>query len=277
MQAGAGTTYIQPSATRKHKHIELEDEEDDGATARGPAEYRAQTGKRRKANNGIPAAAATFEPMVSFNAMSLDDIDIDADTSTQRPARRRQGTPHPEAEVVILPEPTQQVSPRASRKDTKMDRHDPERPHVVFVDSLSDSDDDDNGASTANSTLSDADTDDGDTSSGHRKQKRAIKINSRLRQHLQRQEALKRGPIVQELLADSPLKYGGAGIEERGLVLYRPLSFGIVEEVSDAEDTVTAAPCDLNIDEGPLIEEYGPDSQVEEADLDLDQDGMDID
>jgi len=275
MQAGAGTTYLHTSTTRKHKHIELEDEESDGETARGPAEHRARTGKRRKANNGIPAAAATFEPMVSFNAMSLDDIEVDEDSLKSKPPSRRQSTPHPEAEVVLLPEPTQRASPpRASRKDTKMDRHDPARPHVVFVDSLSDSDDDDNGA---NSTLSDADTDDGDTSSGHRKQKRAIKINSRLRQHLQRLEALKRGPIVQELLADSPLRYGGAGIEERGLVLYRPLSFGIVEEVSDAEDTVTAAPFDVNTDEGPLIEEYGPESQVEEADLDLDQDGMDID
>jgi hypothetical protein len=66
----------------------------------------------------------------------------------------------------------------------------------------------------------------------------------------------------------------GNGVETRGLVLYRPLSFGIVEEPEELSDDAGEAGEDIRIQELP------PDSGSGDmlADEDTEMDGsMDID
>lgn len=125
-------------------------------------------------------------------------------------------------------------------------RYDPARPHVVFVDSLSDSDEDNttqasdtdftsgdpSGLTPPGNSPSSSDTDD-TVSTPFRPGERPIQMNKRLRDHLRKQELLQRlghKPVSEGLLASAGPTTAGAGIRERGLVLYRPLSFGIVEE-----------------------------------------------
>lgn len=144
--------------------------------------------------------------------------------------------------------------PYASDMDMKpAPRYDPSRPHVVFVDSLSDSEDDND-----NDDASENDVTSGDLSSfstpGNspsssdaedtgislvRSSTRPIQMNKRLRDHLRRQAIMERmgqKPPTDGILANSPATTGGAGIHERGLVLYRPLSFGIVEEPEEDQE-----------------------------------------
>lgn len=49
-------------------------------------------------------------------------------------------------------------------------------------------------------------------------------------------ERMGQKPPTDGILANSPATTGGAGIHERGLVLYRPLSFGIVEEPDEEQE-----------------------------------------
>lgn len=129
-------------------------------------------------------------------------------------------------------------------------RYDPARPHVVFVDTLSDSDDEDavqtsdseatsgdlSGFSTPGNSPSSSDAEDNVNTASLRGTSRPIHMNKRLREHLRRQammQSLGHKPVTEGVLADAAPTTGGAGVNERGLVLYRPLSWGIVEEPDD--------------------------------------------
>lgn len=142
-------------------------------------------------------------------------------------------------------------------------RYDPARPHVVFVDTLSDSDEDDDAQNNDTEADSDAlsalttpgnspsssEAEDNAMNSPLRGSARPIQMNKRLRDHLRKQAMLQRlghKPVTEGLLANAAPTTGGAGVHERGLVLYRPLSWGIVEEPKDDEGN-TVLQNDANI------------------------------
>ena len=124
---------------------------------------------------------------------------------------------------------------------------DPSRPHVVFIDSLSDSsgdeaeeehDDDDDTLSRHSSTTATpgnsppSEGDEGPSPLHSGGSERPVIINKRLRERLRRQMA----PLLPELLARGIAGDAG-GVQERGLVLYRPLpSRGVVEEPDEEEE-----------------------------------------
>ncbi|KAK9899780.1 hypothetical protein P389DRAFT_164858 [Cystobasidium minutum MCA 4210] len=155
-------------------------------------------------------------------------------------------------------------------------RYDPARPHVVFVDSLSDSEEETENASDTDFTsdnLSALSTPGNSPSSSDTKDNvipltrntnRPIQINKRLRDHLRRQAIMERmgkKPPTDGILATSPATTGGAGVRERGLVLYRPLSFGIVEEpdeeqAEEEESRLSTPGSEVEIQELPIDDGY---------------------
>lgn len=175
-------------------------------------------------------------------------------------------------------------------------RYDPARPHVVFVDSLSDSDENDNTSdadetsgdfsalSTPGNSPTSSDTDDTVLSSS-RNSVRPIQMNKRLRDHLRKQammQRLGRNPSREGILSSAPPTTSGAGIQERGLILYRPLSFGIVEEPEEGETDAEQANLDVRQPDDVYIQEIlagdsaVPGEQTAEMQL-CDTQGMDVD
>lgn len=273
--------------------------------------------KRRKSNKG---QALGFEP--HFDALSLDTgvrgvcEDHSTLSSTLQPPGfvGREATPFPlpgaptnETGPAPIPPPSAlghergasyQLSPstpspsgqharQTFTADANMkpaSRHDPSRPHVVFVDSLSDSDEneaDEEDATeedtstrpnTANSTSSDtSDMEEGGDpfdmhpSNGATTAHRPIKLNRRLREHLWNKSKQayhssgKGSRAVEHIFPTSD-----PALQERGLVLYRPLSYGIVEEPDDDESQSDYIVDDARFEELPddyddiAIEELGP-------------------
>lgn len=190
------------------------------------------------------------------------------------------------------------ASPDEEMKAAFPTRYDPSRPHVIYIDSLSDSEDernsgthsvsysdddedgefstttspDDGGShmSTPSNSPSSSDVEDGTvlSPSGSR---RPIQLNKRLRDHLRKQAMLTRlgqKPLIDEVLASSPAITGGLGVQERGLVLYRPLSWGIVEEPDEegtSDETFSNAPTvgihDVTVQELPTSDTTSSGSQ----------------
>lgn len=265
-----------------------DDEEQDGGGG-GAAPYAPS--KRRKLGS-IGAADGTgwtgFEP--SLHALSLDG------EQQQRHQQERENTPYPLFQVDSSSLSSSTAASRRARPSSnttttrrvRMERHDPSRPHVVFVDSLSDTSSDDDeekdggegGGST--SAMEEEETDETTTDDDEQQQlidpnspripSRPIKVNRRLRDHLRRQALLRSGAGVVNA-SDSSLVVHQSMLPpttERGLVLYRPLNFGTVEEPDDDEcDGGRSKGADGWEDAGPRIEEI--------LDEDDEKDGLPLD
>lgn len=175
-------------------------------------------------------------------------------------------------------------------------RYDPARPHVVFVDTLSDSDeendvrnseaeltsDDLSALSTPGNSPSSSDAEENVTEPPLRGTSRPIQMNKRLREHLRKQAMMQRlghKPMTEGMLASAAPTTGGAGIHERGLVLYRPLSWGIVEEPEEDERGTTFQHDDQSFSNGVRIQELPTDDVVPHVSraLEPEVDGMEID
>ncbi|KAL7004984.1 hypothetical protein EMMF5_005470 [Cystobasidiomycetes sp. EMM_F5] len=254
----------------KHKHDELEDEENDGVEEgdtpnpaddgfidgdQAPAASKARTTKRIKTSH----TPLDFEP--TFNAMSLARSDGPASlfppsriSALETPRSERQSTPFPSsAESSPLRNTRRPVKEVRMQQD---ERTDPSRPHVVFVDSLTDSEDDsaaDESTSTSrhdtDADLSSSDLEDGNASllNGFGHAKRPLRLNSRLRQHLTEHSMPSQNALAKGLHAAGP-----GAVQERGLVLYRPLSFGIVEEPATEQDGLDDSNDGVEVEEIPV-------------------------
>lgn len=176
-------------------------------------------------------------------------------------------------------------------RDAAMGRApDPSRPHVVFIDSLSDSsgdegdeDDDDSPFSRHSSTTAtpgnspSSERDEGTSAVHSGGSERPVIINKRLREHLRRQKA----PLLPELLARG-IAGGAGGVQERGLVLYRPLpSWGVVEEPDEEEEQYDDDGIEVQEMPGEMYQEgtggTAMREQPSENDMDEEDDGMDVD
>ena len=228
----------------KHKHDELDEDEDeyereqgagrdlkDGSHAPFPISTsmgRMQPVRKRRRNNKDSEAALNGLGTLSLEGERNGGVQTAMASENELSGRRglRGVTPFPELAAASLSAPTEPRIPKGREKDAMMERHDPSRPHVVFVDTLSDTDDD--GEASLPSV-----TDDEVTAAPTQ---RPIRINKRLRDQLRQQQALQAGlhpgaagPLIEEILANST-------VQERGLVLYRPLTWGIVEEIDDERE-----------------------------------------
>ena len=199
--------------------------------------------KRRRPNSNVKENEAALSRLETLSLAALP-LAEHALRNTMQGAKHRSSSPA----FFAGSSANEGTSFKRSEKDTKMERYDPSRPHVVFVDTLSDTDDEDQGDSSSLLSLTDDEVT-APTISGRRK----IRLNNRLRDQLRRQQVLTRGPdsgatgsLIGEILADS-------GVQERGLVLYRPFNWGVVEELDEGDEKVQ-----LNMkggEEGPIIEE----------------------
>ena len=293
--ANGGLVDLLSSQRKTHKHhLDEQDDENDGET--NGVDLYAQNGtqrpskattaeKRRKLGhweNGLD-----FEP--KFHALSLKSATVVQDASARSALPMESSTDRFFAsnnDHQAMPVPasvgdnTRPVSRKtasiSTTKDSAMQidpRFDPERPHVVFVDTLSDSEDDRTANSstvTTDNELSASDLEDGHVVSpsayGH--SSRPLRLNKRLRQHLRKQQALKDVPILQGILTTPDFS---GHVAERGLVLYRPLSWPIVQEPDDAvlpSDAVDAVRTqDVQIEELPS---EGSKDEDEDAEMDID-------
>ena len=183
----------------------------------------------------------------------------------------------------------------SSSSDTDMKpapRYDPARPHVVFVDSLSDSDEEETDQtseaeltgiiselSTPGNSPSSSDTEDG-AIKPYRDGIRPIQMNKRLRDHLRKQAMMQRlghKPPTEGLLANAPPTTGGAGIREHALVLYRPLSWGIVEEPDEDDSDATTRGSTPAFSDEVKIQELPADGGIPQEDAILEAGQSDLD
>lgn len=207
-----------------------------------------------------------YAEQVISTAEEVDD-DVPELRGRGRTSSRRETTPFPgvnnalRSDVFEPPEHRRRSTSRnrarvrSNSRDATMSRYDPARPHVVYVDTLSDSDDGDSplpGSSrsaTVPSTRNNSPSSDGEEVIPPSSASRPIHLNRRLRDYLHRQQQGEIGPVPEGILSSAPSVHGSA-VDERGLILYRPLSFGIVEEPEDRDEPVNPSG-DLRIQELP--------------------------
>lgn len=223
---------VSQRSSTKHKL-----DEDEGLSA----------GKRRKViRKGETGFSVDADAAMSAGMDSLTlDLDMDA----------YGGAPNPE---------------RAQQETARMESTSNDRAHVVYVNSLDTSEEDEPedphdglSGSTSASDSDGLDLDDPVPSSRSlASHKRPIKLNSKLREHLRKQGLLAATASSVNLARTSDPQ---SIVMERGLVLYRPLKFdgleGTVEEpgVEKAHDV-----------EGPHIEEIAESQHLNEDSVDMD-------
>jgi len=251
----------------------------------------------------IPLESPTIDAIPYTGNSSSARGRIASLSSLETPRGRRDGTPIVSPNSISSAHHRRRSSSRnrarktSSSSDIDMKpapRYDPARPHVVFVDSLSDSDD---GNNTQNSDteatsveLSALSTPGNSPSSSDAEDTmdmpvlnsaRPIQMNKRLRDHLRKQAMLQRlghKPVPEGLLATAPATTGGAGIRERGLILYRPLSWGIVEEPDDEDSEQEEGSNQYTPSSDVSIQELPSDGYSFRGDMpQSDLDGMEID
>lgn len=239
------------------------------------------------AQNGFSEPAVT-QGLAGLDSYEADEMDARRGRG-RRNSGRRETTPFPGSEDVLSSiaesehrrrsTSRNRARVRSSSRDATMSRFDPSRPHVVYVDTLSDSEGDESldpessRSTTIPSTRNNSPSSDSEevippSSSASR----PIHLNRRLRDYIRKQQRGENGPVPEGILSRSPAVHGGA-VDERGLVLYRPLSFGIVEEPEEQSD-------DEELGEDVRIQEIEPDGGSGEmiADEDTEMDGsMDVD
>lgn len=275
--------------TRRPKHaLEEVDEDDDAGRSK---DVRQSAVKRRKV--GTASARPIYE---GFTALSLD------------------GHPkaHPAAPTSAASSTTATAEEEPAIDMRRPERTDPSRPHVVFVDTLSDTDSDgEGGAGTgphSQSSFRDSDFEEEEdeegtlsgstsraSSPGHETSsssserrfvlpsstspKRRIRINARLRDHLRKQRIFEYGPRVDEMLSQE-----GGPTQERGLVLYRPLQWVVeapeegdkVEETEGEDISIEELPDDAVEMDQPYSDFDGQEAVPRVAEVD-EEEGMDID
>lgn len=259
-----------PSAVKRRKtgHLDFEPVFQgltlDGSTQHG-LDYASAAMEPEEAEDNVPEMRGRGR---SGRRETTPFPGIPGDAPLDRSEHRRRSTSRNRARV------------RSTSRDATMSRYDPSRPHVVYVDTLSDSDEEDSPlpdssrSTTIPSTRNNSPSSDSEevippSSSAAR----PIHLNRKLRDYLRKQKRGESGPVPEGILASAPSVHGGT-VNERGLVLYRPLSFGIVEEPDDPEDGAEIPQQDVRIQELPP--DMDGDAMLPDEDTEMDG-SMDID